>query len=210
MEYDGQTVVLDIGAGDGILVHFLNQYVKGQNIYATTNSMKRKQASHKIKKQMQLPMIIAIDDGSWKIKPKAKVEKLSLSEALQQYNPFDSNRTRNHQLIVICSWMPTGVDWTQQIRDNHVDEYILIGECDDGICGDNWLTFGNPIFRDDVYTQDNDWENSNMIAPYVIDGFVRTDLDELSRLQYSRFDSKMSGSSKTVSFRRKNSRSIQC
>ncbi len=30
-----------------------------------------------------------------------------------------------------------------------VEEYILIGEADDGSCGHNWRTWGNPNFRDD-------------------------------------------------------------
>jgi hypothetical protein len=210
-DFDGPTVIVDVGAGDGILVHFLNQYIRGErsNGFKNGNNMKVMKPSPPRKKETALPTIVATDDGSWKIHPKANVERLSVSEALQKYNPFDKHGKRRHQLIVICSWMPMGIDWTQEMRDNNVDEYILIGECDDGNCGDNWLTFGNPDFKDELFTtrldesfSDGEVASSSVTVPYEMDGFVRQDLEDLSLLQYSRFDSKVSGSSKTVSFRK--------
>ena len=124
---------------------------------------------------------------------------------MEKYTPVESGSgKRKHQLIVICSWMPMGVDWTQTIRDYGADEYILIGECDDGNCGHNWLTFGNESFRDDIVDVEQD-ANDGMVSdnpPYKRDGFERFDLEDLSLLQYSRFDSKVSGTSKTISFRK--------
>jgi hypothetical protein len=209
IDFDGPTVVVDVGAGDGILVHYLNRYVKGgekgHDFHGNLKTLKPSPSQRR--KHTKFPMIVATDDGSWKINPKASVEKLSVSEALEKYNPFDNHGKRRHQLIVICSWMPMGIDWTQEMRDNQVDEYILIGECDDGNCGDNWFTFGNPHFNYELLTQveDSSFDEallSNVTAPYKIDGYARKDLDELSLLQYSRFDSNVSCSSKTVSFRK--------
>lgn len=41
--------------------------------------------------------------------------------------------------LVICSWMPMGVDWSRAFRNcDDVDEYVLLGEADDGSCGHLW------------------------------------------------------------------------
>ena len=40
--------------------------------------------------------------------------------------------------------MSQGVDWTAEMRKFSIDEYILIGETDNGSCGNKWLTWGNP------------------------------------------------------------------
>jgi len=208
-KHDGETVILDVGAGDGTLAHFLQKYMREFLSGAKkrkNNSINLKQSrgtKKRTKKISSLPTIVASDDGSWKIDPKADVETLSVTEALHKYNPFDESGKRNHQLIVICSWMPMGVDWSQEMRHSGVDEYILIGECDDGNCGENWLTFGNADFKDDIYEGgESQIIEPSVIAPYKADGFRRTDLEDLSLLQYSRFDSSVSGSSKTISFRR--------
>ena len=37
--------------------------------------------------------------------------------------------------------MPMGVDWSRAIREcDDVDEYLLLGEADDGSCGHLWYT----------------------------------------------------------------------
>lgn len=210
-EFDGSTVILDVGAGDGTLVHFLRKYLdefhsgsKRRQSAALNVKKARTSSRKKNRTKSSLPVIVASDDGSWKIDPKADVEKLNITEALRKYNPFDESGKRSHQLVVICSWMPQGIDWTQEMRDSSVDEYILIGESDDGNCGDNWLTFGNPDFKDDIYLDKGEAKSMkpSVIAPYKADGYKRIDLAHLSKLQYSRFDSSVSGSSKTISFRR--------
>eukprot|EP00873_Tetraselmis_striata_P014575 jgi/Tetstr1/434839/TSEL_002554.t1 len=46
--------------------------------------------------------------------------------------------------VVLVSWQPMGQDWTAAIRATpSVAEYILIGEIDDGICGQPWATWGH-------------------------------------------------------------------
>ena len=88
-----------------------------------------------------------------------------------------------------------------------------MGETDDGTCGHNWHTWGNPDFRDVVTERDDDDRVDERRAdddvcvsespPYVLDGYVREDLEGLSMMQFSRFDCKRSRESKTVSFRRR-------
>ena len=119
-------------------------------------------------------------------------------------------------------------DWTSIFRQNHgVDEYILIGECDDGQCGDNYLTWGNPHnFDDDDDNIDvtvttplesnttvvsNEANESTFDVPprkepptpqYILDGYVRYDLNEFAPHQFSRFDCRTSKTGRTVSFRK--------
>ena len=115
------------------------------------------------------------------------MEKLNISEALQKYSPVDGHGMRKYHIIAICSWMPMGIDWTQEMRDNGVDKCILIGECDDGKCGDNWLTFGNAEFRDEIYldVEESKARTPKVVAPYKADGFERMDLKKISLFQYS-------------------------
>jgi len=186
-------VILDVGAGNGILAHFIREYMGGKsdNNGHHQHPHGKKKMNSKNNKNISLPKVIATDDGSWNIQPKVKVEKLSVVEAMKKYNTNENN----HHLIIICSWMPMGEDWTQAFRDAGADEYILIGECDDGNCGHNWHTWGNPDFSVEE-------EESKNVPSYVSDGFKRKDLDDLSILQFSRFDSAVSSGSKTISFRK--------
>ena len=215
--YDGETIIMDVGAGDGILSHFLREFLerelkdrqksrrhrhlrKGGSLKGSRNSLRRE--------NNYLPKVVATDDGSWKISPKAHVEKLNVAQSMHKYGNAHDNK--NHQLIVICSWMPMGEDWTHIIRDGGVDEYILIGEYDDGNCGHNYLTWGNKDFaihdkNDDSATTQNSLITKEVkAAPYLRDGFRRYDFSELSKLQFSRYDSSVSSSSKTISFRKNN------
>jgi len=190
--YDGETIILDIGAGDGTLVHFLDMYMS-EKLSGQRKSAIQKLKTNRWNKAMKKPTVIAVDDGSWNIEPKAPVEKLDYTEALEKFKPYDSG-IKKHQLILIASWMPMFVDWTQSFRDYEVDEYILIGQKDDGNCGDNWHTWGNEEYLENGIDA--------AVAPYKSDGYQRQDLDELSKLQFSRFDTKSSSSSATVSFRK--------
>mmetsp|Transcript_6991 Transcript_6991/g.20952 ORF Transcript_6991/g.20952 Transcript_6991/m.20952 type:complete len:521 (-) Transcript_6991:33-1595(-) len=202
--YEGETLVLDVGAGDGMLVYFLKGFLKK----AAQRRLKRKlmgksHGEHKghTRSSLKLPKVLATDDGSWEIKTRSKVEMISCKDALAKYAKLGSRKEDKVrcQLIVICSWMPMGEDWTKDMRAGGADEYILIGECDDGTCGDNWETWGNPDFLDDQQTQ----EKGFSAPPHVLESFYRFDLDDLSKLQHSRFDSSASSNSKTVSFRKK-------
>ncbi len=222
------TIILDIGAGDGVLMHCLRDYMerkllglpltenkKGKKRKDMRSTSKKNGSSHAV-----LPTMIATDDMSWRIFAKAKVEKLSVEQALQKYaasttlndtdeSPPESNSSTKQrpQVIVLCSWMPMGQDWTSHFRSAEVDEYILIGEADDGSCGDNWLTWGNPAFYDgDIEMENNNGEDRADRFPtpsYAKEGYKRLDMEPLTKYQFSSFDLKNSKSSKTVSFRRR-------
>jgi hypothetical protein len=245
-----RTTVLDVGAGDGRLAHFLRLAMReiaggGGALSKPTKEgkKKRKRARNSLHQRDEgtpndgLPDIVATDDGSWRAPIYDKenaVERLSVIESLETYRPrgvsttattttmttASKTTTEDSRLIVLCSWMPPGQDWTAAFRrpiadvdDGRdrdgtarlVEEYILIGEADDGTCGHNWLTWGNPDFRDRVSKPDDDDDgdvDGDEAPPYALDGYVRRDLEELSMLQFSRFDCKRSRESKTVSFRR--------
>jgi len=78
---------------------------------------------------------------------------------------------------------------------------LISSECDDGQCGDNWETWGNPTsFLEDL--DEDSATLSSAAAPYTVDGYARKDLDELSPFQFSRFDCRSSKAGKTVSFRK--------
>jgi len=239
-----EAVVLDIGAGDGLLMQCLRDYMErkvlGLPLADGRKGDKRKnnQANSTHKKNRHqpavIPTMVATDDMSWRIFPKADVEKLSVEQALEKYTGAAStsaNKDIGHdvpetletrgtneppQVIVLCSWMPMGQDWTSYFRNAEVDEYILIGEADDGSCGDNWLTWGNPVFYDHESIQqstndENDdrgheADGSNVTSPiplYEKEGYQRSDMNTLTDYQFSSFDLSNSKSSKTVSFRRK-------
>ncbi|KAL9187700.1 hypothetical protein ACHAXT_006078 [Thalassiosira profunda] len=206
-----KTIVLDVGAGDGRLVYFLRRAMK---------EIAKKRDDGPTDAPTTLPIIIATDDGSWrapiyKNNSDIEVERLSTLEALSKYEPRADEQEgwNRRRLIVLCSWMPPGEDWTADFRlptspasDAHDDsekaverlaeEYVLIGEADDGTCGHNWYTWGNPAF----YPGEEEAETKD--APYAVDGYTRVDLKALSQLQFSRFDCRRSSESQTVSFRR--------
>ena len=216
-----ETTVLDVGAGDGRLIYFLRRAMN--EISASKNRLGIKRSDHQ--PQFQIPTLIATDDGSWRAPiyktSHIQVEQLSVIDAIDKYAAKAENKTR---LIVICSWMPTGEDWTHHFRQPAcgalanqntdgsesahkrslaskkvpaVEEYILIGESDDGTCGHNWYTWGNEDFCPHLKHSDNNAEK----PPFVEDGYTRVDLEQLSKLQFSRFDCKRSSESRTVSFR---------
>jgi hypothetical protein len=202
---DKTTLVLDVGAGDGLLIQFLKEHMEqAVKRGGGGGKQQRRQLSQQqpLKKDnIKLPTLVATDDGSWGIFAKADVDKCSVEQAIEKYKDVAD------ETIVLCSWMPMGQDWTAMFRRAGVDEYILIGETDDGTCGHNWETWGNENFYfnegsgDD--DEDNDATTSAPSPPYVEDGYKRWDMDSLSQFQYSRFDCAVSRSSKTVSFRKK-------
>ena len=182
-----ETIILEVGAGNGILSAALTaelEYLQGSQ---------GKQKSTKPSRSAP-PQIVAVDDGSWKIQNKGNVQKMSVEQAMQTYAGADQ------QVIVLCSWMPAGVDWTAAFRQAEVDEYILIGEYDDGNCGDNWETWGNTEF---FVGGENGEDEDLTTPPYERDGYKRETLRRLTKHQFSRFDSPESANSLTVSFTRK-------
>lgn len=121
---------------------------------------------------------VATDSGHWNIPILFRGEVITGKDhhaSLQEYQPT----------IVIASWMPESEDWTTDFRAKpSVREYLLIGETDWGYCGNPWLTWG---------------------PPYILDGFERFDLDDISKYQICWSDGSPYHNihSKTVSFRRK-------
>jgi hypothetical protein len=68
-------------------------------------------------------MVVATDSGRWRIQREYDVQLIEYREALKLHQPD----------IVLCSWMPMGDDWTRELRSHpSVQEYILIGEVDEG------------------------------------------------------------------------------
>ena len=152
---ENPTVVLEIGAGDGRLTHFLqqkmNEIMPGQ-----------------IK-------LIASDSGKWEIPPSFPVENINSKEAIQKHKPN----------IIICSWMPNDIDLTSEFRAiESVDEYILIGKADDNINGDPWKTWGvdwakninghtaNPPYMDEGFerTDHNDLKSLQLSRIEILEG----------------------------------------
>lgn len=97
------------------------------------------------------------------------------------------------QIFVICNTMPAGQDFSKEFREFGVDEYILIGEADDGSFGNNWETWGNQLMLND--------EQSKLRPPFEAGGYQRINIHELDEYQFSISDCKDSANSSTVSFR---------
>jgi hypothetical protein len=249
--HTGSTLILDVGAGDGVLSQALQDYFnflcprdysvssQGAPLEQSTRvplsslidkqspSAGRKTSNERRSTNSTLqstktftksPSIIAVDDGSWRIPRRDSnniVERLDVKTALSKYVAnARSPGAADQQVIVLCSWMPMGIDWTSSFRQAGVTEYILIGECDDGQCGDNWLTWGNVAFLDDLQAELNaklTTEESTIKAaeaserppaPYQNDGYVRQELSKLESFQFSRYDCSVSRFSRTISFRK--------
>jgi hypothetical protein len=209
-------LVLDVGAGDGILLENLRQYYHRQQQKQQQQETGKRTTSSSTIKTRKIEWIAA-DDASWRIFPKAPVEKLTVEQTLEKYVVAEEggssseldNRGGDHDgsaiassiknqkkklVIVICSWMPMGQDWTRLFREAGVDEYILIGEADDGSCGHVVETWGQN-------SVDND--TGETVPPaYETSGYWRRDLVDLHPYQLSRFDTKQSKNGMTVSFRK--------
>ncbi len=177
------TTILEVGAGTGKLSHFL-----------------KKSARLLVNESLE---IVATDSGGWELGAHHPVELMGHDEALDRYRPD----------IVIASWMPNDVDWTQDMRDtSSVVEYLLIGEGAGGNCGDDWLTWGSP--GNEIFSLERKLENSTGQArseladrlemlkanpvPSARDGFTMHYLEDLTALQTPVY----SLHSETCSFRR--------
>lgn len=161
--------VLEVGAGNGELSHYLRSALRARNVPAT---------------------LVAIDNESWPVPHNSHfggVEALSVSAALHKYEPH----------VVIASWMPMATDWTAAFRAcPSVEEYLLLGECFDGACGHNWLTWGNLASA----------PNDCAVPPFVADGWRIEEIPAISRWMLSRFASDVEDcewNSCAVSFRKR-------
>eukprot|EP00934_Nitzschia_sp_Nitz4_P000433 Nitzschia sp. Nitz4//scaffold279_size24496//16175//17824//NITZ4_008383-RA/size24496-augustus-gene-0.8-mRNA-1//1//CDS//3329545400//433//frame0 len=190
----GETIVLDVGAGDGLLVHFLREHAerkdRGEGVRSRGKASKKTQHF-----DIPTPTFVATDNGSQGIFAKAEVERLDVKTAISKY--CAGAPSNNTQVIVLCSWMPIGQDWSKLFRDAAVEEYILIGEADDGSSGLEWETWGNA----ESWREKPEGET---VPPYVREGYKRWDMNALTPFQFSRYDCAVSRGSATVSFRRTN------
>ena len=176
-KHQGNITILEVGAGDGRLTHFLNDKLKACGL--NPDQFK----------------IVATDSGKFNIQASFPVEKLTYQEALQKHQPQ----------MVLCSWMPIHQDWTKAFREkNSVQEYILIGEPEGGSCGDEWETWGIPTSpQEEAESKKNSrppWEIDNF-RRYDLE-----DIHKLQLARDDDFDDIENGESlsrsHTISFRR--------
>ncbi len=107
--------ILEIGAGDGKLTHFLTEELRKRGV--DTFRMFATDGGNPGEDMHLQPLYPVIDERH--------------DEALWDFEPD----------IVVCSWMMRNMDLTREIRQTPtVDEYILIGPTDIGTCGQLWET----------------------------------------------------------------------
>ena len=107
-----ELIVLEVGAGDGHLGRALGDALAGGDGAPAA----------------------AVRYISTDVEPRgAGVLRAGYAEVVRAHAPS----------IVLCSWMPLGHDWTAAFRAcGSVRAYVLIGEVDDGCCGQPWATWG--------------------------------------------------------------------
>jgi len=117
--------VLEVGAGDGALAHHLQIALEARHAPIT---------------------IVATDSMSRGLHPVpgAHISCRDATEAVTEHEPQ----------IVLCAFMPLGMDWTRSFRAcESVEAYLLLGETDDGCCGRPWATWGYLCDGDDDAAQ---------------------------------------------------------
>lgn len=168
--------VVEVGAGDGRFSHFLRVALAKSGV----------QGADKV-------TVTATDDNSRQLEQFYAVETCDAVEVMNRFKPD----------IVLVSWMELGQDWTSSFRAcPSVQEYVLVGEVDNGACGHPWKTWGHSFISaassDALEDADKSTGNSaaadeleareKQVAPYVAEGFRRMELEELSALQLNHFD----------------------
>jgi hypothetical protein len=182
----GPLRVLEVGAGNGELSHYLRQALRNRGTDA---------------------LVVATDSQPWS-ETVGRVERVDVRSALQTYRPH----------LVVCSWMPMGVDWSKAFRDcPSVGEYLLLGEVFDGATGNNYETWGNPAFAPphDESNRGRDSSGTKAAAtstspPHECDGWELVEVESVSRWMVSRFASDTADcecASAAIAFRRRTLRS---
>ena len=180
--------ILELGAGDGRLAHFLkielDKRVTEEYKYITTDSQTW------VTDRPLTGRDIDEDKRTYAVTPTFPIDyKLDADEAMKKFNPD----------IVIVSWMPSKVDFTEAIRKNKsVKEYLLIGWPYDDVCGDMGKTWGVWARYKEDEAEPTEFEK---------DGFEDIPLEEVSKNQIGKgfddFYTRMCHPSETVSFRKK-------
>jgi len=152
--------ILEVCAGNGRLTHFLKEKLE-QTIPGKAK-------------------LIATDSGASKLAINFPVEKLDHKSAIEKYNPQ----------IILCSWMPLGIDLSADFRkDLSVKEYLLIGQ--PTLCGNPWYTYGENVDSNSFsYTVSDEEikEREKQLAPYKADGFEEQFMKNISKFQICRID----------------------
>eukprot|EP00746_Dinoflagellata_sp_MGD_P081577 gnl/MRDRNA2_/MRDRNA2_32436_c0_seq1.p1 gnl/MRDRNA2_/MRDRNA2_32436_c0~~gnl/MRDRNA2_/MRDRNA2_32436_c0_seq1.p1 ORF type:complete len:715 (-),score=118.49 gnl/MRDRNA2_/MRDRNA2_32436_c0_seq1:34-2178(-) len=191
---EGHTSILCVGSGATRLRHYLDGVLNNQNVNNTGKirvaavlpSKKASESkSHKMTSVVPWP-----SPTSGSLRPAAAHTDISLPHALVLYKPA----------IVICSCMPPGVDWTRSFRTcSSLVEYVLIGAKDTARSGDAWRTWGQPPL----------FKKPHEAPMYIAEGFVRTDLEDVSALCVGTDDAPgLTGFYSAVSFRRRVQQSL--
>ncbi len=168
--------VVEVGAGDGRFSHFLRVALAKSDVEGADRVT-----------------VTATDDNSRQLEQFYAVETCDAVEVMDRFKPD----------IVLVSWMELGQDWTSSFRAcKSVQEYVLVGEVDNGACGHPWKTWGHSFVRAASSGTATDpakplatgeisepFERcEKRTAPYAADGFQRVELEELSALQLNHFD----------------------
>lgn len=169
---DKPITILEVGAGDGRLSHFLRQ--------------KLEQTGDRLVRVVASDAHLSKETNPYNVEPLFPVEHMSFEDALKRFNPD----------IVLSSWMPYMDDWTPAFRaSDTVKEYILIGEADGGCVGSD-ETWGMPPFDEDWNPV------ADYVPAFELEGFSKVYLDDLREYQLCRTDFAGYKHSSTVSFRR--------
>ena len=121
--------VLELGAGDGRLTRHLREHLDGHGIevYATDDhslGLAKGDAKGGHHGVVAADALDAVSQCGFSREPTAAVSSSS------------SSLPGACDVALVC-WQPMGVDWTAAIRASaSFQEYVLVGEVDDGICGD--------------------------------------------------------------------------
>ena len=164
--------VLEVGAGNGELTHYLREALRRRTADGAAGGYS----------------LVACDaaggaagGGAATAAAFGHVEAADYRAALARYRPH----------LVLCSWMPMGMDWSARFRATpSVGEYVLLGEVYDGACGHNWHTWGNAAFREPPHSVHDARDGpAAPPAPHEVDGWCLEELPDVSRWMLSRFAS---------------------
>jgi len=121
--------ILEVGAGNGRLSHFLNEFLKQEEDLQGKYSL----------------IATDLEGNVGDFSNQFPVVKLDSPQSIKTYRPT----------IILCSWMSMQLDLTSDFRKSkHVKEYILIGEVDYGVSGTYKETWGLPSKEKAPYEKD--------------------------------------------------------
>jgi hypothetical protein len=191
--------VLEVGAGDGRLAYHLRAAFRAMDergTMAATTTVAEMRAAPSVE-------IFATDNNARGLANPGATPHAStvvVDDALDAIVASSPELPRCD--VVLACWQPMGVDWTAAMRAApHVLEYVLVGETNDGICGQPWATWGYDgdwgESDDDTDGADEEEEESGGMGtgastrtgtgkkgkeapPYARDGFERVDLLDVS------------------------------